>query len=76
MSDTPAQDALPDFEKSLAELEEIVTRLENGELSLADALKAYERGVRLTRTCQKAIEEAELSLKQLEASPSTGGIAE
>jgi exodeoxyribonuclease VII small subunit len=76
MSDAPAQDALPDFEKSLAELEEIVTRLESGELSLANALKAYERGVRLTRTCQKAIEEAELCLKQLEAPTGTGGSAE
>jgi exodeoxyribonuclease VII small subunit len=49
----------PDLEKSLAELEKIVARLEAGELSLDDALKQFERGVALTRQCQTALREAE-----------------
>jgi exodeoxyribonuclease VII small subunit len=49
----------PDLEKSLAELEKIVARLEAGDLSLDDALKQFERGVALTRQCQSALRNAE-----------------
>ncbi|MFO0511674.1 MAG: exodeoxyribonuclease VII small subunit, partial [Gammaproteobacteria bacterium] len=41
----------PDFEKSLAELEALVERLEGGELPLEESLKSFERGVALTREC-------------------------
>lgn len=47
------------LEKSLAELEALVQRLEEGELSLEDALKEFERGVKLTRECQAALNEAQ-----------------
>ena len=49
----------PDFEKSLAALEAVVDEMEGGELSLDAALKAFERGVKLTQECQQALIEAE-----------------
>src|SRR4051794_19249282 len=49
----------PDLEKSLAELETIVESLENGDLSLDESLKQFERGVALTRQCQAALRAAE-----------------
>lgn len=48
-----------DFEKSLARLEEVVKRLESPELSLDEAMKLFEEGVKLSRDCQKQLEEAE-----------------
>ncbi|MCC5795420.1 MAG: exodeoxyribonuclease VII small subunit [Chromatiales bacterium] len=48
-----------DLEKSLADLEAIVERLESGELTMDKALKEFERGVRLSRECQTALKEAE-----------------
>lgn len=53
------------FEKSLAELETLVKRLEAGELSLEDSLKQFERGVTLVRACQDALKQAELRVQQL-----------
>ena len=49
----------PDFEKSLARLEEVVRRLESPQLSLDDAMKLFEEGVVLSRECQKQLEDAE-----------------
>jgi exodeoxyribonuclease VII small subunit len=48
-----------DFEKSLMRLEEVVKRLENTDLSLDEAMKLFEEGVKLSRECQKQLEEAE-----------------
>ncbi len=48
-----------DFERSLARLEEVVEKLENADLSLDEAMKLFEEGVRLSRDCQKLLEEAE-----------------
>jgi exodeoxyribonuclease VII small subunit len=48
-----------DFEKSLGRLEEVVKQLESPELSLDEAMKLFEEGVRLSRDCQKQLEEAE-----------------
>ena len=48
-----------DFEKSLVRLEEVVKRLEGPDLSLDDAMKLFEEGVKLSRECQKQLEEAE-----------------
>ncbi len=47
------------LEKSLKELESLVERLENEQLPLAEALKEFERGVKLTRKCQTTLKEAE-----------------
>ena len=49
----------PDFERTLARLEEVVQRLESPQLSLDDAMKLFEEGVALSRECQKQLEEAE-----------------
>jgi exodeoxyribonuclease VII small subunit len=48
-----------DFEKSLAELEGVVEQLETGDQSLEDALQLFEQGIKLTRTCQQALQNAE-----------------
>jgi exodeoxyribonuclease VII small subunit len=77
-SESPA----PDLEKSLAELEKIVERLETGDLSLDDSLKQFERGVALTRQCQAALRSAEQKVEILlkksgaAASPEEGFEAE
>ena len=54
-----------DFEAALEELEQLVQRMETGELSLEESLKAFERGVVLTRDCQKALKDAELRVQAL-----------
>jgi len=48
-----------EFEKSLARLEEVVKRLESTDLSLDEAMKLFEEGVKLSRECQEQLEEAE-----------------
>ena len=53
------------FEQALKKLETIVENLENGELSLEEALKAYEEGVRLADTCTKRLTEAEKRVEVL-----------
>ena len=63
-ADKPAQ-ATPDFEKSLAELEQIVARMEGGELSLDESLQQFERGVALARACQQALQAAEQKVGML-----------
>ena len=47
------------FEDTLKELDEIVTRLESGELPLDSALKQFERGIALARQGQKTLAQAE-----------------
>lgn len=54
-----------DFENALKELEELVERMEQGELSLEQSLKDFERGVALTRACQQALQEAEQKVQIL-----------
>lgn len=54
-----------DFEQSLADLQALVERLENGELSLEDSLAAFEQGIRLTRDCQDSLTQAEQKVQQL-----------
>jgi exodeoxyribonuclease VII small subunit len=54
-----------DFEQSLTDLQNLVERLENGELSLEDSLAAFEQGVRLTRDCQAALAQAEQKVQIL-----------
>jgi exodeoxyribonuclease VII small subunit len=61
----PKKKSTPTFEESIAELEQLVNRLERGEISLEESLAAFERGVNLTRTCQKALQEAEQKVQIL-----------
>ena len=56
-----------DFEASLEELEALVASMESGELSLDESLKAFERGIALTRACQTALQNAELKVASLTA---------
>ena len=53
------------FEKALENLEELVSSMENGELSLEDYLKAFERGIKMTRECQTALKDAEQKVQVL-----------
>jgi len=55
----------PDFETALAELEELVETLEQGDISLEESLKLFERGVTLTRSCQKSLQQAEQKVQIL-----------
>ncbi len=54
-----------DFESNLRELEALVERLEAGDLSLEESLKQFERGIRLTRACQAALQAAEQKVEML-----------
>ena len=53
------------FEDAIAKLEKIVSELEDGELSLDEALKKYEEGVKLSAFCSKKLDVAEKKVKQL-----------
>jgi exodeoxyribonuclease VII small subunit len=53
------------FEKSITALEQVVTSLEKGDMSLDNALKAFEKGIALTRTCQTLLTDAEQHVEQL-----------
>ena len=55
----------PQFETALAELEQLVVRMERGELSLEEALQTFERGIALTRECQSALRDAEQKIQLL-----------
>jgi exodeoxyribonuclease VII small subunit len=54
-----------ELEKAMSELEELVEQLEGGDLSLDKSLKQFEKGVKLSRECQKALTEAEQKVKIL-----------
>jgi exodeoxyribonuclease VII small subunit len=54
-----------DFEQALAELEGLVERLERGEVPLDEALRAFERGVALTRHCQACLQTAQQKVEIL-----------
>ena len=53
------------FESSLKELEQIVEQLEAGDLPLEQSLELFERGVRLSRECQRRLDEAEQKVEIL-----------
>ena len=61
MSDT----SIKDFEAAIAELETVVKKLEDGELSLEQSLALYERGVQLSRFCHARLEDAERRIEIL-----------
>ncbi|NUS39978.1 MAG: exodeoxyribonuclease VII small subunit [Lysobacter sp.] len=61
----PQPSPVADFEASLDELEQLVEKMEHGDMSLEESLAAYERGVGLYRKCQGALEQAELRVRLL-----------
>lgn len=54
------------FENALIELEETVDKMEEGDLSLEESLLAFEKGIKLTRECQNALQQAEQKISLLE----------
>lgn len=65
----PSSEQLPAFEDSLGQLETLVKQLEQGDLPLEEALKAFEKGVTLTRQCQQSLSAAEQRVEQVLAGP-------
>lgn len=55
----------PDFEQALVELEQLVDKMEAGDLKLEQALEHFERGIKLSRQCQQALEQAEQKVQEL-----------
>ena len=80
MSKKSALDAGADpvsrFEASLKELEDIVARMERGDLPLEESLKLFERGVALSRECRSSLEKAELRVRNLLEIDSNSGDAD
>ena len=62
---TKKKQASFDFEKALEELEELVSSMEDGKISLEDSLQAFEKGIKLTRECQAALKKAEQKVQVL-----------
>ncbi len=60
-----SDDQQPSFEEGLAELETIVEQLEHGELPLEQSLELFEKGVKLSDTCRKQLQEAESKVEIL-----------
>ena len=73
MSKRKDSDQHPTFESAMAELGQLVEKMEDGELTLDESLKAFERGVVLTRLCQNELKNAELKVQQLN---NDGGLEE
>ena len=71
MSDqvVPADVASMSFEDALAELEQIVRRLEAGQVRLDDAILSYERGTQLKRHCEQKLNEAQQRVDRIVIGP-------
>ena len=63
---TDAQALPQDFETALAQLESLVSHMENGSLPLDQSLSAYQKGVELARICQRLLDSAEEQVKVLQ----------
>ena len=53
------------FESAMEQLETLVSKMESGDLSLEESLRAFEKGVNLTRFCQDQLQKAELKVQEL-----------
>ena len=62
---TASKKSTASIESKLNDLEKILEELESGNLELDESLKKFEKGVKLSRECQKTLEEAELKIKVL-----------
>jgi exodeoxyribonuclease VII small subunit len=69
-------DTVFNFEESLASLESLVSAMEDGALSLEESLQAFEKGIRLTRECQTALQKAEQKVQVLMAESDTPAVIE
>ncbi|MCH5212845.1 MAG: exodeoxyribonuclease VII small subunit [Oscillospiraceae bacterium] len=57
------------FEDSMTELENVVSKLEAGDVTLDESLKLFEQGIKLAKSCRKKLDEAEKKVKILTAGP-------
>jgi len=53
------------FEQAITELDEIVRKLENGQIPLEEAVKTYERGMELKKICEEKLNAAEMKIEKL-----------
>ena len=65
----PADIATMSFEEALAELEQIVRRLEGGQVKLDEAILSYERGAQLKRHCERKLNEAQQRVDRIVIGP-------
>ncbi|HMV45122.1 MAG TPA: exodeoxyribonuclease VII small subunit [Leptospiraceae bacterium] len=65
----PAKEKEISFEEALNELEQIAEKLERGQLTLEDSIKAYERGMELKKICTERLKEAEGKIEYLAKAP-------
>ena len=63
MSDTPIDEMT--FEAALAELEQVVTRLERGDVPLEDSITLYERGAKLKAHCEARLQAAQMRVEAI-----------
>lgn len=64
---TPAPTSLPkNFESALAELDQLVDKMESGQLPLEESLTAYQRGTELLKFCETLLKDAEQKIKVLD----------
>ncbi len=61
---TEPEEARP-FEEALKELEQLAAQMERGDLTLDDAVEAYDKGIRLSKHCRKKLDEAEGKIQKL-----------
>ena len=72
----PADIAAMSFEDALAELEQIVRRLEGGQVKLDEAILSYERGAQLKQHCEKKLNEAQQRVDRITIGPDGAVTAE
>lgn len=68
MSEIPPDIAAMSFEDALAELEQIVQKLERGETKLDESIAAYERGAKLKQHCEQKLQEAQAKVEKISIS--------
>jgi exodeoxyribonuclease VII small subunit len=68
-SSVPPDIAAMNFEDALAELEQIVRRLEGGQVKLDEAIQSYERGAQLKRHCERKLNEAQQRVDRIVIGP-------
>lgn len=64
-----------EFEKMMAELEDITAKLESGKLTLAESMELFEKGVGLTKKCAETLENAKIKIMKI-TSDAEGAVAE
>jgi exodeoxyribonuclease VII small subunit len=75
-SSVPADITAMSFEDALAELEQIVRKLEGGQVKLDEAILSYERGAQLKRHCERKLNEAQQRVERIVVGPDGAVTAE